>query len=327
MKNSRTFLILAVAVFFTAAAVIISICTGRYPLTMGSILKGDEMAVRVFLTLRLPRVIMSVVAGFAIGCAGWVYQTIFNNPLASPDIIGVSSGASAGAAFAILFLSGGAFAVTSSAFVGGIIAVILSLTLSAVCGRNQIASVVLSGIAVNAIAQAILMTLKLAADPEKQLASIEYWTMGSLSAVTASKIPAAVITALAASFLLIILHRQILILSAGTHEAKMLGVNVNLVRFTVLILATLAVTSAVSVTGLISFIGLLAPHCARLIMKHNRASSMVLGGIMGALIMTLADILARSITNTELPISIFTSLLGAPFMLYLIAKGEKKFGF
>lgn len=319
-------MIIAAALFLTAAVVVISICVGKYPLTVPLILSGDEAALNVFFTLRLPRVLMGLVSGFALGSAGYVYQTVFQNPLASPDIIGVSSGASTGAAFAILFLSGTAFATTAAAFAGGIIAVLLSLSLAAICGKKQMASVVLAGIAVNALAQAMLMTLKLSADPEKQLASIEYWTMGSLSAVTASKMPFAVVIAVCATFVMFLLHRQVMLLSVNSDEAKMLGVNVGTVRLVVLMLATLAVTSVVSVTGLISFIGLLAPHTARLLAKENRPSTMFLGGVMGSLLMLVADILARSVAASELPISIFTSVLGAPFMLYLIARGNRENG-
>lgn len=203
---------------------------------------------------------------------------------------------------------------------------LLSLSLAAICGKKQMASVVLAGIAVNALAQAMLMTLKLSADPEKQLASIEYWTMGSLSAVTASKMPFAVVIAVCATFVMFLLHRQVMLLSVNSDEAKMLGVNVGTVRLVVLMLATLAVTSVVSVTGLISFIGLLAPHTARLLAKENRPSTMFLGGVMGSLLMLVADILARSVAASELPISIFTSVLGAPFMLYLIARGNRENG-
>lgn len=308
----------------TAAAVFISICIGRYPLTPSLLLSGDEMALKVFFTLRLPRTVMALVCGFVLGVAGGVFQTVFQNPLASPDIIGVSSGASTGAAFAILFLSSSAVSVTASAFLGGLIAVALSLTLSSVCGKNQLYSAVLSGIAVSSIAQAVLMVLKLSADPEKQLASIEYWIMGSLSAVTASKMYMPIAVSGVCCVLIFLLYRQITLLSIDQQEAGMLGVNVSVIRFIVLIIATLAVTSIVSVTGLISFTGLLAPHTARLITKNNRLSTMFLGGIIGSIIMLVSDILARSVASSDLPVSIFTSLLGAPFMVYLILRGNRR---
>ena len=274
------------------------------------------MAVRTFTILRLPRALMGLVGGFGLGVAGFVYQTVFRNPLASPDIIGVSSGASAGAAFAILFISAASPSTTVFAFVGGLLAVCLSLGLTALSPVKEHSSIVLAGIAVHALAQTFLMVLKLMADPEKQLASIEYWIMGSLAGVTASKIPFPVVIILFSSAVIFLLHRHILALSVQEDEARMLGVQKT--RFFVLFLATLTVAAAVSVTGLISFIGLLAPHTARLLTGHNRRSSCLLSGIIGSVLLLTADVLAKSLTAVELPVSIFTSLLGAPFLIYLI---------
>ena len=154
---------------------------GRYPITLQALLAGDAMAVRTFTVLRLPRAVMALAGGFGLGVVGFVYQTVFRNPLASPDIIGVSSGASVGAAFAILFVSSGTLGTTVCAFAGGLAAVFLSLGLAAAAPGRSKMNLVLAGIAVHALAQTLLMLLKLTADPEKELASIEYWIMGSLA--------------------------------------------------------------------------------------------------------------------------------------------------
>ena len=122
---------------------------------------------------------------------------------------------------------------------------------------------------------------------------------------------------------LFLLHRQIVLLSAEEGEARMLGVNVGLLRLIVLLIATLTVSGVVSLTGLISFVGLLAPHGARLLSKENRIGTMLLSGLLGAVILLAADILARSVAATELPVSIFTSLIGAPFLIFLIVRGRK----
>ena len=309
--------------FLLVGAVILTVLTlcsffvGKYPITMSGLLSGDAMQWRVFLTLRASRAVIGAIGGFVLGVTGFVYQTVFRNPLASPDIIGASSGASVGAAFGILFLSG-AMAVTLSAFAGAICCVLLALTLSSLTAENDGKSIVLSGIAVHSLAQTALVCLKLLADPEKQLASIEYWIMGSLAGVTASKIPFPVVIILFSSAVIFLLHRHILALSVQEDEARMLGVSVQKTRFFVLFLATLTVAAAVSVTGLISFIGLLAPHTARLLTGHNRRSSCLLSGIIGSVLLLTADVLAKSLTAVELPVSIFTSLLGAPFLIYLI---------
>jgi len=305
-----------------AALAVLSLFIGKYPLSIAGILAGDEMQLRVFTTLRLSRTLVGLIGGFALGAAGFVYQTVFRNPLASPDIIGVSSGASAGAAAGILFLSGAA-AVTVSAFAGAVAAVVMALALASLDRSGKNSTIVLAGIAVHSLAQTALMCLKLTADPERELASIEYWIMGSLNGVSSYSIGGNLILCVLCLGALFLLHRQIVLLSAEEGEARTLGVQVGRMRLIVLLIATLTVSDVVSLTGLISFAGLLAPHGARLLTKENRIGTMLLSGLLGAVILLAADILARSVATTELPVSIFTSLIGAPFLIFLIVRGRK----
>ena len=262
----------ALCVFMTFGA---ALALGRYPITPAALLAGDAMAVRTFTVLRLPRAVMALIGGFGLGVAGFVYQTVFRNPLASPDIIGVSSGASVGAAFAILFVSSGALSTTVCAFAGGLAAVFLSLGLAAAAPGRSKMSLVLAGIAVHALAQTLLMLLKLTADPEKELASIEYWIMGSLAAVTRSRVWFPVPVVLVCCAAIFALHRQALLLSIEEGEARLLA-------------------------------------------GHNRRSACLLSGLLGSALLLAADTLAKTAASTELPVSIFTSLLGVPFLLYLI---------
>lgn len=315
------YLCAAGAVLLTALAAA-SLFVGKYPLSLNELMRGDEMQWRVFWTLRCSRTVVGVIGGFALGAAGFVYQTVFRNPLASPDIIGVSSGASAGAAAGILFLSGAA-AVTASAFAGALLAVLLSLALSGLDKSGRNSTIVLAGIAVHSLAQTALMCLKLTADPERELASIEYWIMGSLNGISVYSIGGNMVLCVACLAVLFLLHRQVVLLSAEEGEARMLGVNVTGLRLAVLLIATLLVSSVVSLSGLISFVGLLAPHGARLLTKNNRAGTMLLSGLLGGTLLCGADLLARSVAATELPVSIFTSLLGAPFLIFLIVRGRR----
>lgn len=305
------------------ALAVAGLFVGKYPLSMQQLLAGDAMQWRVFLTLRCSRTLVGVIGGFALGVSGFVYQTVFGNPLASPDIIGVSSGASAGAAAGILFLSGAA-AVTASAFAGALLAVVLALALSTLNRSGKSSTIVLAGIAVHSLAQTVLMCLKLTADPERELASIEYWMMGSLNGVSVHSIGGNLILCVLCMGVLFLLHRQIILLSAEEGEARMLGVRVAQLRLLVLMVATLSVSSVVSLTGLISFVGLLAPHGARLLTGQNRMGTMLLGGLLGGILLCGADILARSVASTELPVSIFTSVLGAPFLIFLIVQGRQR---
>lgn len=322
--RNKIILLSAIQVLLLIVVLVWSVITGQYPLTLKSLLSGDTMSIMVFKRLRLPRALMGVIGGFGLSISGYIYQLIFKNPLASPDIVGVSSGASAGAALAIVAVSASVPFISISAFIGAVTALIITLlTASLVPGRNSY-TIVLAGIAIHSVAQTILMFLKLAADPEKQLASIEYWIMGSLNGISRDSLAIPFLTTLAGFIIMAMLYRQVLILSTSEEEAVSLGVNVTSLRFIILMLATLVVSSIICVTGLISFIGLIAPHIARLLTKRNDIFTYITSGFTGAILLTLADILARNVSSSELPVSIFTSLLGAPLLIILLIRANKK---
>lgn len=313
----------AVGALLLAILAVASLFTGKYPLSFEKLLAGDELQLRVFWTLRVSRTLAGVIGGFALGTAGFVYQTVFRNPLASPDVIGVASGASAGAAAGILFFSGAA-AVTAASFAGALAAVGLSLALAALDRSGRHGTIILAGIAVHALAQTALMCLKLMADPERELASIEYWMMGSLNGISGYSMGGNLALCLLCLLFLFLLHRQTLLLSAEEGEARMMGVPVGKMRLLVLLAATLAVSCVISLSGLISFVGLLAPHGARLLAKGSRRGVLFVGGLLGGILLTGADLLARSLGPSELPVSIFTSLFGAPFLIFLIIRGRRE---
>ena len=322
--RNKIILLSAIQVLLLIVVLVWSVITGQYPLTLKSLLSGDTMSIMVFKRLRLPRALMGVIGGFGLSISGYIYQLIFKNPLASPDIVGVSSGASAGAALAIVAVSASVPFISISAFIGAVTALIITLlTAYLVPGRNSY-TIVLAGIAIHSVAQTILMFLKLAADPEKQLASIEYWIMGSLNGISRDSLAIPFLTTLAGFIIMAMLYRQVLILSTSEEEAVSLGVNVTSLRFIILMLATLVVSSIICVTGLISFIGLIAPHIARLLTKRNDIFTYITSGFTGAILLTLADILARSVSSSELPVSIFTSLLGTPLLIILLIRANKK---
>lgn len=324
--RNKIILLSAIQVLLLLAVLVWSVITGQYPLTLKGLLSGDTMSIMVFKRLRLPRALMGVIGGFGLSISGYIYQLIFKNPLASPDIVGVSSGASAGAALAIVAVSASVPVISISAFIGAVTALIITLlTAYLVPGRNSY-TIVLAGIAIHSVAQTILMFLKLAADPEKQLASIEYWIMGSLNGISRDSLAIPFLTTLTGFIVIALLYRQVLILSTSEEEAVSLGVNVTFLRFIILMLATLVVSSIICVTGLISFIGLIAPHIARLLTKRNDIFTYITSGFTGAILLTLADILARSVSTSELPVSIFTSLLGAPLLIILLIRANKKEG-
>ena len=188
-KDNKKYLIFTASFVLLTMLAVASLFVGKYPLSIEKLLAGDKVQWDVFWMLRFSRTIVGLTGGFALGATGFIFQTIFRNPLASPDIIGVSSGASAGAAAGILFLTG-SIAVTAMSFAGALIAVVFAIALSFLDKSGKNSSIVLAGIAVHSLAQTALMCLKLNADPEKELASIEYWMMGSLNGISGHSIGA-----------------------------------------------------------------------------------------------------------------------------------------
>ena len=312
---------LLIFALLTGTAFILSLFIGQYSIHLADMGDPSSMSFRVFFTLRLPRTVMAALAGAGLALAGYVFQTLFSNPIAAPDIIGVSSGASAGAACMILLMGSHTLLTAGGAMLGGFLAVMLTIALAKQAGADRTASFLLAGVAVNAISQALLMLMKRSADPERQLASIEYWIMGSFASVTLSEVVPAAILALCGIVPLFLLSKTVSLLSLQTDEAQMLGVPVAAMRMIVLILTTLVVTSITSITGLISFIGLIAPHAARLIRKNNDRRTMLLSMLIGAVLILVSDCIARSWGSSEIPISILTSLIGAPYLVFLLRKG------
>ncbi len=315
------FLAVGLAIF---ALAVCSLCVGKYPIAPSEIcrlLTGGsvrEMTGRVFLTLRLPRTAMALLSGIGLGLAGSVYQTIFHNPLASPDIIGISSGTNLGAAVSIVALGGAMAAVAVGAFLGGLAAVALVLALVRATGSNSTSTFVLAGIVLSSVAKALIMLLKYYADSESRLASIEYWTMGSLAGVTAGKVLSILPFYLVGLVGLLLLRQQVQLLSLNEEECRALGVRLRPVRRTVLCLSTLLVSSVICVTGLISFAGLIAPHIARMLLRRQDTSAMVLSALVGGAVLLASDILARTLYAAELPVSILTTLLGVPVLVWFM---------
>lgn len=324
--NNKYFLQYLIAIILLCVAFVFSIGVGKYPIPIKDIIKiilGKEVdsTVRmVFFNLRLPRTIMVLIAGMGLSISGSIYQTIFKNPLATPDIIGVSSGATLGAAIAIVFLSGGTFTVAFNAFVGGIVAVFIAIGLARMSENKGITTIVLAGIVIGSITNGLIMILKFFADPERQLAAIEFWSMGSFAGITADKMLGVLPYFLLGITILILLRWQINILSLSDDEGKSLGLKIERVRLLIIAAATLVVASIVSITGLISFISLIAPHIARIIRKRNDFSTTIFSGLIGSLILIVADCLARSIGSSEIPISILTTFIGAPYLAYLMSR-------
>lgn len=330
IKNRLTPILFAVITAAVITAAVVSVCVGKYTITTAdiqAILKGEqvqEMTRNVFTTLRLPRTVMALIAGVGLGIAGSVYQIIFKNPLASPDIIGIAGGANLGAAVAIVSVStSGMIAIAAGAFWGGLIAVVCVMLLVKATRSRSTSTHVLAGIVINAISKAVIMALKYFADPENELAAMEYWEMGTFGNTTLSKLLSILPMFLIGLAGILLLRRQIELMSLSDNECRALGVRLRPVRAAVLALSTLMVGSIISVTGLISFAGLIAPHTARLMLRRNDSTTIIMSGLVGAFVVLTADILARVLYSAELPISILTTVIGVPILIYfLCARGK-----
>ena len=334
IKNRLTPILFAVITAAVITAAVVSVCVGKYTITTAdiqAILKGEqvqEMTRKVFTTLRLPRTVMALIAGIGLGIAGSVYQIIFKNPLASPDIIGIAGGANLGAAVAIVSVStSGMIAIAAFNLIGGfligLIAVVCVMLLVKATRSRSTSTYVLAGIVINAISKAAIMALKYFADPENELAAMEYWEMGTFGNTTLSKLLSIRPMFLIGLAGILLLRRQIELMSLSDNECRALGVRLRPVRAAVLALSTLMVGSIISVTGLISFAGLIAPHTARLMLRRNDSTTIIMSGLVGAFVVLTADILARVLYSAELPISILTTVIGVPILIYfLCARGK-----
>ena len=283
----------------------------------------DEMYKNVILGLRFPRVLAAIVVGASLSISGVCYQGIFNNPLVSPDFLGVSQGACIGAAIAILFSMSAVF-INVFAFVGGIISVIITIFISRIIKYKSNINMVLSGIIVGTLMSSVLGFIKFIADPDTELTSITYWTMGSFSYIDINVVIISVILVLICSFILYKISWKIDILATGEDEAKILGVNTNLVRRIVIICATILTATSICIAGTIGWVGLIIPHFSRILAGSANKKLIPISMLSGSVFMILVDTMTRTIGNIEMPVSILTGFIGAPcFLLLLYVKRSK----
>jgi len=320
----------------TALVIILSLAMGRYQIAPGRVLAllGEILTgqfdpqtapedARVLYYIRLPRMLLAALTGAALAGAGSLFQGMFRNPLVSPDILGVSSGAALGAAIGILLPGSGASTVQVSAFIFGIAAVALTYGIAQVSKGQSVVMLVLAGVVVSAFFGAALSFLKYVADPYEELPAIVFWLMGGFYRASWPAVVTLLITSVPGMILLVLTSWKLNILSLGDEEALSLGVNVGGLRVILIAAATLMVAGAVSASGTISWVGLVVPHIARMLAGANHDQAMPVSMVTGAGFVLLMDNLARSLTTAEIPVSILTAALGAPFFGYLLIRGNR----
>lgn len=314
------------------ALFLLSFVVGRYGVPLGQVVRillsgvlpleqtwTDNMAIAV-LNVRLPRILLACLVGCGLSAAGTGYQTVFQNPMAAPDILGASSGACFGAALAIL-TGQGAVMITVFAFLASLLSVALVYLVGNHTRGSRVVNLLLAGIMVGSLFSACTSYIKLVADPTNQLPQITYWLMGSLSGTRMGTVRFAAVCMAVGLVPLLLLRWRMNLLTLSPDEARAMGVHTDRLRLAVILSSTVLTAAAVSVSGMIGWVGLVIPHLSRRIVGSDCRRLMPMSCLFGAAFLLLVDNMARCLTATEIPIGILTAFVGAPFFIYLMVRG------
>ena len=314
------------------ALFLLSFVVGRYGVPLGQVVRillsgvlpleqtwTGNMAIAV-LNVRLPRILLACLVGCGLSAAGTGYQTVFQNPMAAPDILGASSGACFGAALAIL-TGQGAVMITVFAFLASLLSVALVYLVGNHTRGNRVVNLLLAGIMVGSLFSACTSYIKLVADPTNQLPQITYWLMGSLSGTRMGTVRFAAVCMAVGLVPLLLLRWRMNLLTLSPDEARAMGVHTERLRLAVILSSTVLTAAAVSVSGMIGWVGLVIPHLSRRIVGSDCRRLMPMACLFGAAFLLLVDNMARCLTATEIPIGILTAFVGAPFFIYLMVRG------
>lgn len=320
----------ALLIVLPLIAACIALGIGRYSLTPVETLTviyrriaglpiSDANAAIVLFGIRLPRVLLALLVGAGLSAAGTAFQSLFANPLATPDTLGVASGASLGAVVG-LFLGVSLISVQLLALAGGLLAVALTILVSRGGRSRGIITMVLSGMILGSLFSALISLFKYVADPESQLPSITYWLMGSLNTASYKNLILGAPFLIAGILMLALLRWRLNILPLSEDEARATGTNLPLLRGLTVVSATMITASAVSMCGQVGWVGLLIPHICRMLWGADNRRLIPASVSLGAVFMVIVDTLARTLTAAELPVSILTAVIGAPVFIALLRK-------
>lgn len=284
----------------------------------------DASMYNVVMEIRLPRIIGAIAVGIALSVSGTAYQGVFRNDLVSPDLLGVSHGASVGACVGILMhLS--LYGTAALAFVGGIVSVCLTLLLPRIIQNQSRIVLVLCGIIVSGFMAAVIGLLKYIADPDTELQDIVYWQLGSLAKVTWDNLLYVLPIIVVGTMAILTLRWRLNILSLPDQEAQSLGVNVNRERFVIIGISTLLTAAAVCLSGTIGWVGLVIPHLSRMLVGNDHKKLIPVTIIVSASFLMLADLFARSLTTAEIPLGILCGFIGTPFFAWVLYRQRRYF--
>ena len=322
--------LMSLVIFLLPIAVtIICIGIGRYHISpleslqiLVSPLTGQEVDPQgwsVVYHVRLPRIMLALVAGMGLSISGASFQALFSNPLATPDTLGVATGASFGAVLALLFTRN-VFVVQLAALAMGLAALAGTCMISMINGKSSILMVVLGGRVVSSLFQALVSLVKYVADPDEDLPAITYWLMGSMSRATYQGLAVGIPLILLGVALLFLLRWRLNILSLQEDETRALGIDVRKLRIMVMAASTLVTASCVSLCGQVGWVGLLIPHVARMLYGSDNRKIIPVSMGLGSAFMVVIDTASRAATAAEIPVSILTAIIGAPFFIILLRR-------
>jgi len=320
-------------------AVMVSLTLGKYPVGITEL--GDytlhllhlspmdeqraALLRNILIEIRLPRILAAALIGAALAVSGATFQSMFINPLVSPSLLGVLSGASFGAALGMT-LSGNWLAVQGSSFLFGLLAVLLSVSIARLYRGDRLLMLLLGGIISGALFTSLLSIVKYLADPYNQLPAIVYWLMGGLSMTDTRTVLLAAIPIGAGVLGIILLSPYLNVLSMGDDEAMTMGIRVNLIRAILIFFATLISALTVVLGGIIGWVGLIVPHMARMLTGPDNRLLLPVGALLGAVYLVVVDDCSRLLFNVEIPLGIVTSLVGIPFFALVLKNARKGWG-
>ena len=329
MRRNSAFIIV---VLLLALCIIFALTTGQYHIKLETLWRivsarllgqgiGEDLSVpaMVLWSVRLPRVLMAILAGAALSVGGVVFQSIMKNPLVSPSFLGVTHGAVFGASIAIIFFSKSALSVESFAFFWAVVAVALVYVIGN-RGINTITTLVIAGVIVSTFFMAAGSFLKYVADPFEHLPAIVFWTMGGLNNVIWANVIRAIVIISIGIGVICVFRGKLNLMALGDEEALSMGINVKSSRILFMLFGTLIVAAGSSSCGIIMWVDLIVAHISRLIVGPDHGRLVPFAAVLGALFLLLTDTIVRILPNGEIPISIVTSFIGAPLLGYLLMK-------
>ena len=329
MKKNKWY-IPVILVLFPLVCAVAALCIGRLRIGVGEVFSsvlfhlfgvgevGERMTELALWNIRFPRIILAALCGAGLSASGLTYQSLFANPLATPDTLGVASGASFGAALGIL-IGFGTIGIQATSVIFGLVAVLLTVIAG---GKNKrgMNTTVLAGIMIGSLFSALVSLVKLTADSETKLPAITYWLMGSLDSANYKGLLWGSPLILTGIIVLLLLRWRLNLLPLTDEEAQSAGVNIKALRAVSIVCSTVITASVISMCGQVGWVGLLVPHFARMLFGNDHRITLPSSICIGAGFMIIVDTVARSFSAAEFPVSILTAIIGAPFFIFMMRK-------